>query len=287
MRMYLWTTMLVILSATMSFAQLTEKRNAAADNPPPQGERGGPAGSGPMGFFGPPTNVMFNAIDADADGVITKAELRKAIVALRKLDADKDGNITLAEVSPAGGPMGPGGPGGDPARFVERMMENDKNGDGKLTAEELPGPMAQMVQDGDKNGDGALDREELTAAVEEMNKRFRSGPGGDNFPGGPGAFGPGFGGQGNDPARITGQLMQNDRNGDGKLTPDEVPQRMMGMLRDADTNGDGALEPGELQAVMARMGDRARAFGSGRGGEALGGQGRGGPRGGRPEARPE
>lgn len=227
--------------------------------PPPGGPQGGFHPGGP-GMMGPPQNVMFDAIDVDGDGIITKAELRKAIVALRKLDADGDGNITRAEVSPMGGPMG------DPAQMVDRLLQGDRDGDGKLTAEELPGPIGErMLQDGDTNGDGALDRDELLAALQIARDRFGGGqvpgafPNGQpGFQGGPQGFRGGPGGANFDPQQMTGRMMQFDRNGDGKLSADELPPQAQGMLRGADQNGDGFIEPGEMQAVAERMGERMR-----------------------------
>lgn len=250
--------------------------NRGEFNGPGQGGPGGPGGRGGPGgprMMGPP-NAMFSAIDVDGDGTITKAELRKAIVALKKLDADGDGNITLAEVSPMGGPMGPFG--GDPAQMVDRMMQGDKDGDGKLSADELPGRMGErMLQDGDTNGDGALDRDEITSSMENMRNRFRGGPGGPGgpggFPGGPAGFRGGAGGANFDPTQMTGQMMQFDRNRDGKLSADEVPQQAMGMLRNADMNNDGVIEAGEIQAAAERMGERFRGN-SGRGQRRRGGR---------------
>jgi hypothetical protein len=54
-----------------------------------------------------------------------------------------------------------------------------------------------------------------------------------------------------------------DRNGDGRLTSDEVPANSAAMLQGGDRNNDGAIDAGELQAISARMGDRMRAFGTG------------------------
>jgi Ca2+-binding EF-hand superfamily protein len=258
MKAYLPVLAFALLPALVASAQPPAGPIGANQVPP--GGQGVPGGPGPSGF-GPPPNAMFAAIDVDGDGVITRAELRRAVVQLKKLDADQDGNITLAEVSGGMGPM----PFGDPAQFVQNIMANDKNGDGKLTADELPEPMRRMLQVADQNGDGAIDHAELTAHMENMRNRFPGGPGG--FPGGPGGFrGPGaFANEPFDANQAIGRLMQNDRNGDGRLSADEVPPQAMGMLQGADQDGDGAFDPREMQIIMRRMGDRARALGPGLG----------------------
>jgi Ca2+-binding EF-hand superfamily protein len=199
-------------------------------------------------------NPMFEAIDADGDQVITNAELRRAIAALKKLDADGDGNITIAEVSPPGGPGGPGGRGpfgGDPSQFVDGIMQrSDRNQDGRLTLNEVDERTAMMLANADTNGDKAIDRAELEAA---MRQRM----GGGQFGGGGGPFG----GGGFDGRQMTERMMANDRNGDGKLSPDEVPEQMQGMLRGADQNGDGTIDASEMEQATRRMGER---FGGGR-----------------------
>ncbi|MCI0492663.1 MAG: EF-hand domain-containing protein [Planctomycetes bacterium] len=248
---------LVCLAATA--ITMAQSPDGGVNNGDP-GE-GGRGGRGRM--MGPPPNVMFQAIDIDGDGTITKVELRKAVAALKNLDTDGDGNITLAEVTPMGGPVG------DPTQFVERMFENDKNGDGKLTAEELPGRMAErFLRDGDQDGDGALSGDELTAAVENMRNR-RGGPGGS---GGPGGAGSPRGATNFDPQQMTGRLMAYDQNNDGKLSANEVPQEAMGLLQGADQNGDGLIEPAEAQAVAERMGKQFRGN-LGRGGPDRGNRG--------------
>ena len=60
-----------------------------------------------------------------------------------------------------------------------------------------------------------------------------------------------------------GRFVQMDLNHDGRLTVDEVPPQVAAMLRDADLNRDNAIDAREMQAYIARMGERARAFGAG------------------------
>jgi hypothetical protein len=60
------------------------------------------------------------------------------------------------------------------------MMTFDKDGDGKLSKDELPGPMRVLLDRADVNKDGFLDRAELTVAAEQGTRRNSSpnpGPG--------------------------------------------------------------------------------------------------------------
>ncbi len=92
-----------------------------------------------------------------------------------------------------GGPGdgGPGGgrPGGGSGRGGGRMdlMSFDKDNDGKVSRDELPGQMAPMFDRMDANGDGFID----SAEIAEMRSRFGAGggrPGGEGRP--PGGGGP-------------------------------------------------------------------------------------------------
>ena len=286
------STALCLLTASTALAQAPRGRNADADfgdeaageERGARGERGerggrefgrdgeegrgGPGGPGRGGMFRR-SNAMFEAIDADGDGSISNTELRKAAAALKKLDADGDGQITLAEVGGGpGGPggFGPGGPGGgDMTQFVDQVMTQDKNGDGKLSLNEVDERTAMMLSRADANGDKAIDRAELTTAMEQMRQRMGGGFGGGG-PGGPGAGGFGRGG-----GDMTERMMSFDKNGDGQLSPDEVPEQARGALRGADANGDGKIDASELEQASRRMGGRARGVGAG---AAPGGAGR-------------
>ncbi|HEY3393547.1 MAG TPA: hypothetical protein VGK58_12625 [Lacipirellulaceae bacterium] len=265
MRAFFGTLVFALVPATMAAGQFldTPRNNAAGE--PPQAQAAEDGVRGPRGPGGPP-NVMFSAIDADGDGKITTRELRRAAVQLKKLDVDKDGNITLAEVSPRGGPAAPGGPagpGGAPNQFVEEIMQNDRNADGKLTNREIPDHLKAMLEGADTNGDRSIDRAELTAAMENMRNQF---PGGRGWRGGPGGPNQAF-----DPARMTGQFMQLDQNGDQRLSPNEIPPNMQGMFQPTDDlDNDGTINAAELEAVRRRLGERARAFGPGAGNQRNG-----------------
>jgi Ca2+-binding EF-hand superfamily protein len=131
-------------------------------------------------------------LDADKDGKLSKEEIDNAVAALKKLDKDGDGKLSKEEIGwpPAGlgrgGPgFGPGGFGGGPGgfgggpgvNFVERIMTNDKDGDGKVTKEELPEPMQRIMQRVDTNQDGAIDKAEAEAAAATMGRRGSFGRG--------------------------------------------------------------------------------------------------------------
>jgi hypothetical protein len=77
--------------------------------------------------------------------------------------------------------------------MVERIMAFDKNKDGKVTADELPERMQDLIAKGDTNKDGALDREEIKKLAAELAREESAratGPGGA-FPPGPGGRGRG------------------------------------------------------------------------------------------------
>lgn len=216
---------------------------AAAQRPNGLGAGGGAPYGQPPSAAGPSPNAMFDAIDVDRDGAITVRELRKAVVALKQFDADKDGKITRDEV--LGGPP-------NPQAAVDRVMENDRDGDGKLSKSELPRQLESLLKSGDTNGDGALDRGELANAMQGLQPQLGmpTGIGGGNGLRGQGGF--------NGDPRPGVNLSQYDRNGDGQLSADELPQQMRGMLRGTDQNGDGQLSAQEMQAVQQRMNERIR-----------------------------
>lgn len=124
------------------------------------------------------------ALDADSDGIISEKEISNATAALKKLDTNKDGKLVAEEIMPRppqfGGPRGPRGPesqnggqrlggSGSPDNntdtLVDRIMRNDKNGDGKLSRDEVSGRLSSIFNRADKNKDGVATKDELKAAL--------------------------------------------------------------------------------------------------------------------------
>ncbi|MEW6307306.1 MAG: EF-hand domain-containing protein [Verrucomicrobiota bacterium] len=168
------------------------------------------------------------ALDVNNDGAIDESELAGAVTALKTLDRNKDGRLSADEIRPLGAPpgggRGPGGPGG---------FQGGPGGPGGFGGQGGPGGPGGFGPGG-AGGPGGF------------------GQGGPGGPGGPqgGARGPGVGSAGDFATR----LMQNDKNGDGKVTMDEVPEQMRPVLQRADTNSDGAVTKEEAEALSRQIG---------------------------------
>jgi HlyD family secretion protein len=70
----------------------------------------------------------------------------------------------------------------------------------------------------------------------------------------PGDAGPAGGEPGKRRGRGSFDPMQLDKDGDKKLSREELPEPMQGMLERADTNGDGAIDSAELKALRGPRG---------------------------------
>lgn len=160
------------------------------DPSPPEAGPGGPPGPGPRRHRPPPPLIA--ALDANHDGVIDEQEIANAPAALKTLDQNGDGKLTPDELRPPPPPRPPGDttsdnlgdarpPGGPelrghrpPPSPVFRVL--DVNHDGVIDEQEIANASAAL-KTLDKNGDGKLTRDELRLPPPEG-------------PGGPERFGP-------------------------------------------------------------------------------------------------
>jgi hypothetical protein len=110
----------------------------------------------------------------------------------------------------------------DPAKMLEAIFARiDKNGDGKLTGDEIPAPMKERLEMIDTNKDSSVDKTEMLAAMKARMQRQREGQGKD----GKGNFKPGDGkgnfkpGDGKGRPGAEGRFNQGGENGKGPQRP--------------------------------------------------------------------
>lgn len=201
--------------------------------------RGGPGGGRPgMMRMSPSMRIL----DIDQDGVISAAEILQASANLAKLDVNHDGKITEEEVRPQG--RGGGGGGGDtasasPEETVAMFMKFDRNGDGKLTKDEVPERMQGIFARNDTNEDGVLTREELLQGATRQAQAAgrREGPAGGGM------------------MRSDPVFAALDANQDGEISQSEwkVAAKVLAKL---DKNGDGQLTADEIRPNFPGRGGR-------------------------------
>jgi Ca2+-binding EF-hand superfamily protein len=162
--------------------------------------------------------------DADKDGKVTKDEY-KGKLPFDTIDRNKDGVISMEDLRGAGkGEPGPAGAMPNAEEMRQRLKDADKNGDGKITKDEFPGP-PERFEALDRNRDGGVTGDEVEAALRDgmngeggrgkrMFQRFDKDGDGKvsraEFPGGDEAF------------------KAMDKDGDGFVTAEEVPTNRPG-----------------------------------------------------------
>jgi Ca2+-binding EF-hand superfamily protein len=181
-----------------------------------QGPPAGAAGRG-RGPGGQPAQPVFQALDANHDGIISGAEIDNAPAALATLDQNHDGVLAIEELM---------GPPGEPI-----VLALDLNKDGVLEANEIAQANTSLLTL-DRNGDGQLTREEFSP--------MRGGRGAMQMAGdAPRGRGPG--------GPMPDPIMQAlDVNQDGVMDAQEISGASTALLR-LDKNGDGKLTPDEIR----------------------------------------
>ncbi|OED47049.1 calcium-binding protein [Rhodobacteraceae bacterium (ex Bugula neritina AB1)] len=132
---------------------------------------GGMAMAKGKGHHGP--KMSFEEIDADGNGEITKAEIQAMKKArFSKADADGDGKVTLEEMQARAQERA--------NKRAARMLERfDTDGDGALSAEELPQPRraGRMFDRLDADDSGGISKEEFEEARKRRGGERRHGRG--------------------------------------------------------------------------------------------------------------
>lgn len=118
--------------------------------------RGEGRGRGPQQSYMRQSPILI-ALDSNHDGVLSADEIDNAPASLRKLDKNGDGRLTEDELRPPSREP-------DPVDVLtQTLMALDKNNDGKIDKSELPERMQGMLKRGDTNHDGFLSAEEVRA----------------------------------------------------------------------------------------------------------------------------
>jgi len=159
------------------------------------------------------------------------------------------GLLLVGTLAAAQGPDGRPGPGG-PDDLVARMLDFDKDKDGKLTKAEVTDPrLSRLFDRADADKDGTVTKSELTALAAKERVEDRGGFGG---PGGPGG-----------PSGPSGPMMGMPRP--GEVLPGMIQQRLKltaeqkEHLKVLQTEVDARLDKiltGEQKAALKEMRDR-------------------------------
>ena len=172
----------IAILATLSMSSIVLAQRPGGGGGPGGGQRGGPGGGGQRGGGARPASPLMMALDVDKDGALSAEEIANATKMLQTLDSNGDGALEASEMAPArgqgqGGGRGGqgGGRGGDPSERINRMMEMDTDGDGRISTEEGGEKMSRFFGHIDGNADGFVTREEIEQAMSSRGGRGGGG----------------------------------------------------------------------------------------------------------------
>lgn len=207
----------------------------------------------------PPAGAPRPTMDANGDGVVTRAEAMAGAEALfARLDVNKDGKLDQADREAHMAEM--------KAKMFARL---DANGDGSISRAEFMAADPMMGHHGDKDGPGkdAPDGPPPPPPGGDMAAMDHGGP--DGAPGGPG----GHRGMGGGMGGAMMLLKMADANNDGTVTKAEFMAAAAKHFDTADANHDGKITKEEREAMHKGMGGGWK----GRHGDRDGPAGPGGP----------
>ncbi|HKP11607.1 MAG TPA: EF-hand domain-containing protein [Blastocatellia bacterium] len=206
---------------------------AGAQDMPPQGPPPGGGGGGMRQFQFP----QFKDLDKNKDGKLSRDEMPSQMPpqAFDRLDANHDGFIDEAEWNAIRSRMG-GGP--RVGEGMAKFLDADK--DGKVTRDEFAKIVA-LFDLLDANHDGALSQEEMNNFFRAMNEAQTQAQ--NQATGG---------------VDVNNLFANNDKNKDGKLTPDEITNERL--FKRLDLNKDGVVTRDEAETALKQLAEeRAKA----------------------------
>ena len=177
--------------------------------------------------------VSFSEIDRDGDGAIDSFEAWKYDTRRRRAEQ-------TPAAPPTGRQAGPAEPRERPKTLVDLVEAGDRDGDGRLSIEEVPQSQREGFLRLDPNQDGFIDLAEAKDLDERRQRSQRARePGATSDAPAP-------------PRRARRTLVREvqlmDTDGDGKLQKREAPLRVQEIFDRVDRNADGAIDADEAAA---------------------------------------
>jgi Ca2+-binding EF-hand superfamily protein len=224
---------------------------------------------------------LFTKLDRDADGQVSRDEISESQQkffqrALRVADVNEDGSLSSEELNRAvTDPRPVELPGQNMsqrrANFNPEMLDRDR--DGRITTEEVPGPLRERFEQMlDRVGQKSVAVDQLEAFLrgerpepvstnagreeEMMNSKSAVKSGTSPRPGDPKTRGKAERAKNkrSDDMGTPETFRSLDRNTDGKLTGDEIPPRLRQTMRVVDSDRDGDISRSEFaEAAKRRM----------------------------------
>lgn len=202
---------------------------------------------------------MVASMDQDGDGKINKEESPAQLSPyFDGIDVNSDGFIDVGEAKVMADyannqnaesqeeEMDP-----DEELTSEKMIELlDKNGDKKLSKEEITGEVKKHFDMIDSNRDGLIDNKEVSAALAYAKNQGNAVTVAD-LKGDPNSTEMKNGSvQSSNPEEAVASM---DKDGDGKITKEEAPEDLVLFFGNYDTNDDKVIDKKEAKAIVAYL----------------------------------